>query len=69
MGHSIYDPGTTGRPAWNAGHKFGAKRPLRPKDVWSIRFWLEQQRRLRDRTLFDLGIDSSSVAAISSRSA
>ena len=58
MGHSIYDPDTTGRPAWNAGHKFGAKRPLKPKEVWSIRFWLEQQRRLRDRALFDLGIDS-----------
>jgi integrase len=31
---------------------------LKPRDVWSIRFWLEQERRLRDRALFDLAIDS-----------
>jgi integrase len=40
------------------GHTLGAKRPLKPRDVWSIRFWLEQERRLRDRALFDLAIDS-----------
>ena len=58
MGHSIYDPDYGTRPAWNAGHKLGAKRPLQPKQVWAIRFWLEQERRLRDRALFDLAIDS-----------
>jgi integrase len=26
--------------------------------VWAIRFWLEQERRVRDRALFDLAIDS-----------
>jgi len=26
MGHSVYDPGQDNRPAWNAGHKLGAKR-------------------------------------------
>lgn len=57
MGHSIYDP-VDDRPAWNAGRKFGAKRPLQPKQVWAIRFWLDQERRLRDRALFDLAIDS-----------
>ena len=36
----------------------GAKRPLKPKEVWSIRFWLERERRLRDRALLDLAIDS-----------
>lgn len=58
MGHSIYDAKAAGRPAWNAGHKLGAKRPLKPKEVWSIRFWLNQEGRLRDRALFDLAIDS-----------
>jgi integrase len=58
MGHSIYDPAHASRPAWNAGHKLGAKRPLQPKQVWAIRFWLEQKRRLRDRALFNLAIDS-----------
>lgn len=58
MGHSIYDLGQEHRPAWNAGHKLGAKRPLKPKQVWEIRFWLEREQRLRDRALFDLAIDS-----------
>lgn len=58
MGHSIHDRGQDHRPAWNAGHKLGAKRPLKPKQVWAIRFWLERERRLRDRALFDLAIDS-----------
>ena len=57
-GHSIYDPGQAGRPAWNAGHKLGDKRPLKPKEVWAIRFWLEREHRLGDRALFDLAIDS-----------
>lgn len=57
MGHSIYDPGHN-RRAWNAGRKPGAKRPLQPKQVWAIRFWLDQERRLRDRALFDLAVDS-----------
>jgi len=26
--------------------------------VWAIRFWLDQNRRLRDRALFDFAIDS-----------
>jgi integrase len=31
---------------------------LHPKQVWAVRFWLEQEHRLRDRALFDLAIDS-----------
>jgi hypothetical protein len=58
MGHSIYDPGQEHRTAWNAGNKLGAKRPLKPKQVWGIRFWLDREIRLRDRALFDLAIDS-----------
>lgn len=58
MGRSIYDPGQDCRPAWNFGRKLGAKRPLMPKQVWAVRFWLDQKRRLRDRALFDLAIDS-----------
>jgi len=58
MGHSEYDPAFRERPAWNAGRKLGAKRPLKPQQVWAIRFWLDGQRRLRDRALFDLAIDS-----------
>jgi len=36
----------------------GAKRPLKPQQVWAIRFWLDRERRLRDRALFDVAIDS-----------
>jgi integrase len=58
MEHAIYDPGQEDRPAWNVGRKLGAKRPLLPKQVWAVRFFLEQEHRLRDRALFDLAIDS-----------
>ncbi len=58
MGHSEYDPGAKeGRP-WNAGRKHGGKRALKPQQVWAIRFWLDRERRLRDRAMFDLAIDS-----------
>lgn len=58
MGHSAHDPATKGRPAWNAGRKLGAKRTLKPQQVWAIRFWLDRERRTRDRAMFDLAIDS-----------
>ncbi len=35
---------TKGRPAWNAGRKLGAKRALKPQQVWAIRFWLDRER-------------------------
>jgi integrase len=34
------------------------KRALKPKQIWEIRFYLNQRRRVRDRALFDLAIDS-----------
>ena len=58
MGHSEYDPVVGERRVWNAGRKIGAKRALKPQQVWAIRFWLDRERRLRDRALFDLAIDS-----------
>ncbi|MCB8877943.1 tyrosine-type recombinase/integrase [Acidisoma silvae] len=36
----------------------GAKRALKPQQVWAIRFWLDSHRRMRDRAMFDLAIDS-----------
>jgi integrase len=58
MGTSEFDPPAADRRAWNAGTKVGAKRALKPKQVWAIRFFLDQRRRLRDRALFDLALDS-----------
>jgi len=36
------------------GRTVGAKRALKPQQVWAIRFWLDRERRLRDRAMFDL---------------
>ena len=58
MGHSSFDPAIDTRRAWNAGRTVGAKRALKPPQVWAIRFWLDHEGRLRDRALFDLAIDS-----------
>jgi integrase len=58
MGHSIHDPAFAERHPWNTGRTPGAKRALKPQQIWAIRFWLDRERRMRDRALFDLAIDS-----------
>lgn len=58
MGHTRYEPALESRRPWNAGKMVGPKKPLKPKDVWAIRFFLEHEGRIRDRALFDLAIDS-----------
>jgi hypothetical protein len=58
MGISQYDPAAAGRSAWNAGKQVGAKRALKVRQIWSIRFFLDREGRMRDRALFDLAIDS-----------
>lgn len=58
MGHSDFDPAARDRHSWNAGLIVGTKRPLRPRDIWAIRFFLDEHERIRDRALFDLAIDS-----------
>ena len=44
--------------AWNKGKVTGAKPPLRPKHVWSIRTKLQIEGRARDLAMFNLAIDS-----------
>ena len=46
------------RTAWNKGKLVGAKPPLRPKHVWSIRTKLQVGGRTRDLAMFNLAIDS-----------
>jgi integrase len=46
------------REAWNKGKLTGAKPPLRPKHVWSIRTKLQIEGRARDLAMFNLAIDS-----------
>lgn len=58
MGKSDLDPDAHGRRPWNAGNLVGTKRPLKPLDVWAIRFFFDEHRRLRDSAPFDLAIDS-----------
>ena len=58
MGLSQYDHAAQRRRAWNAGKKVGAKRALKPRQIWAVRFFLDREGRLRDRALFDLAIDS-----------
>src|SRR5271155_3250070 len=43
---------------WNKGRLTGQKRPLKPKEVWTIRVRLQLERRGRDLALFNLAIDS-----------
>lgn len=46
------------RVPWNKGKIVGAKPPLRPSHVWSIRTKLQMQGKTRDLALFNLAIDS-----------
>jgi integrase len=46
------------RIPWNKGKLTGAKPPLRPKHVWSIRTKLQVEGRARDLAMFNLAIDS-----------
>ena len=43
---------------WNKGKLMGQKAPLKLKEIWAIRFRLQQSGRLRDIALFNLAIDS-----------
>lgn len=46
------------RVPWNKGKLIGAKPPLRPSHVWSIRTKLQIEGKRRDLALFNLAIDS-----------
>jgi hypothetical protein len=46
MGISQYDSGARGRPAWNAGRQVGAKRALKVRQIWAIRFFLDREGRI-----------------------
>src|SRR5271167_1117290 len=43
---------------WNKGRVVGQKRPLKPKDVWTIRVRLQIKSRKHDLAMFNLAIDS-----------
>src|ERR1700746_1575837 len=51
-------PAPLKRVPWNKGKLTGAKPPLRPKHVWSIRTKLQIEGRARHLAMFNLAIDS-----------
>jgi len=46
--------GVLGTPARTSGRSARSG----PRDIWAIHFYLDEHKRLRDRALFDLAIDS-----------
>ena len=56
--HEDSIPPAPKRMPWNKGKLIGAKPPLRPKHVWSIRTKLQIEDQVRDLALFNLAIDS-----------
>ena len=58
--HDLAKPVSSGPRCapWNKGKLTGAKPPLRPKHVWSIRTKLHVEARIRDLAMFNLAIDS-----------
>ena len=46
------------REAWNKGKLVGQKPPLKPKDIWAIRIYLQNSHAVRDLAMFNLAIDS-----------
>ena len=49
--HQTHEP-------WNKGKLVGQKPPLKPKDIWAIRFHLQNEHHVRDLAMFNLAIDS-----------
>ena len=49
---------TQHRESWNKGKLVGQKPPLKPKDIWAIRIYLQNEHNVRDLAMFNLAIDS-----------
>ena len=49
----------SGSASWNKGRLMGQKLPLKPKEIWAIRFRLQLGHHTRDPALFNLGFDST----------
>ncbi len=52
-------PAIPSHTPWNKGKLIGAKPPLRPKHVWSIRTRLMIEGRTRDLAMFNLASPQS----------
>jgi hypothetical protein len=45
-------------PGLERRSKDQCQKPLKQRQIWAIRFFLDGERRMRDRAMFDLAIDS-----------
>ena len=61
-------PQASRREPWNKGKLTGAKPPLRPKHVWSIRSKLQIEGRTRDLAMFNLAIAGMCRFGVGARS-
>ena len=52
--HEISAPTVPEHKPWNKGKLIGAKPPLRPKHVWSIRTKLQVEGRMRNLAMFNV---------------
>lgn len=52
MTYSNFDPAAQNCVPWNFGAKIGRKRPFNQKQIWAIRFFLDSEKRVRDRAPF-----------------
>lgn len=43
---------------WNKGRLVGQKAPLKLKEIWTIRIWLQLSAKVLDLALFNLASDS-----------
>jgi hypothetical protein len=64
VSQSTTRPPKVGQPGMQ--QQVGAKRALKVDQIWLIRFFLDRERRMRDRALLDFAIGASFAVAISS---
>jgi hypothetical protein len=68
VGHSEFDPASRERRPWNAGRMIGAKRALKPQQVWAIRFCSTESGVSGTERFLTLPLIASCVAATSLKS-
>lgn len=54
----IHSPSTSAPIPWNKGRLVGQKPPFKLKEIWAIRYHLEQRDKYQHLALFNLAIDS-----------
>ena len=58
MDLSIHNSQPKNPVPWNKGKIIGQKSPLKLREIWAIRIWLQLNNRIRDLALFNLALDS-----------